>query len=73
MIDEGDSDLPRPLEYYEKVFAGAFDYLRENPAEVHTLQNQFVTFSENLLKYINTKSGDGENLTSFFDSDILDK
>lgn len=73
LLSEGDSDLPRPMSYYTAVFAGAFEFLRQNPSEIKTLQEAFVTFSERLLKFMNEKKGTGENLESFFDSDILDK
>ena len=27
----GDSSLPKPLEYYEKIFASAYDFINEQP------------------------------------------
>lgn len=73
LLSEGDSDLPRPMAYYTAVFAGAFEFLRKHPAEIKTLHEAFVTFSERLLKFMNEKKGAGDNLESFFDSDILDR
>lgn len=73
LLNDGDSALPRPMAYYTAVFAGAFDFLRQHPAEIKTLHEAFVTFSERLLRFMNKKKGKGENLESFFDSDILDR
>ena len=73
LLSEGDSDLPRPLSYYSTVFQGAFDFLEKHPGEIQTLQGEFVTFSERLLKFINETGDSAVNLTSFFDSDILDR
>ena len=72
LISEGGSDLPRPIEYYVKVFTEAFNFLEQKPDEIATLHNEFVTFSERLLNFINQKSGEAD-MASFFDSDILDK
>jgi hypothetical protein len=39
---------------------------------VNELHNQYVTFSENLLKFIKEKNNSEVPLTNFFYSDILD-
>lgn len=71
-LEDGKNELPHPLEYYQTVFNGAFEYIQENPSAVHELHNQYVTFSENLLKFIKEKNGGDVALTNFFYSDILD-
>ena len=55
-LEGGKNQLPQPLEYYEAVFNGAFDYIKENPSAVNELQTQYVTFSENLLNYMKSKN-----------------
>ena len=72
-LDGGKNQLPQPLEYYETVFKGAFDYIKENPSAVNELHNQYVTFSENLLKFIKEKNQSDVALNNFFYSDVLDK
>ena len=63
------------MEYYVQIFASAFDFIRENPAQVDVLQKEYVTFSENLLNYIGKKNVDSAekmDTTSFFFSGVLD-
>ena len=70
-LEGGQNDLPMPLDHYRDVFASAYDFIKENPKEVDTLRNEYVTFSENLLKYISSK-GDAINTKEFFYSNVLD-
>ena len=39
-------DLPRPLEYYTSVFETAFDFIKDDPTRIDTLNFEYVTFSE---------------------------
>lgn len=54
-LEGGQNSLPQPLEYYVRVFESSFEFIKENPSEVETLQNKYVTFSERLLAYIKKK------------------
>ena len=71
-----EQELPRPLEYYIQLFTVAFDFLDANrAAHVQLLHDEYVTFSEQLLSYFNSKD-DGKqfaNQSSFFYSDVLDQ
>ena len=68
-------ELPRPLNYYIQLFKVAFQFLEESTANVELLTNEYVTFSEQLLKYFATKDTKGEFAAAnkqFFYSPICD-
>lgn len=74
-MEDGQSELPQPFDYYVNVITQAYDFIKENPEQVEKLREEYVTFSENLLDYINKKDkqlGKGSN-DHFFYSDILEK
>ena len=77
MLENGKNELPQPFENYVNVFKSAYDFIQENPEQVQVLREEYVTFSENLLNFINKKKdkdGEGqENTANFFYSDILNK
>jgi len=76
-LEGGQNELPQPFENYVKVMSSAFEFIQENPDQVETLKKEYVTFSENLLNFINKKNenedGEGVSTANFFYSDILDK
>ena len=57
--------------------SSAFEFIQENPEQLDVLKNKYVTFSEDLINFINKKNkvkGDGSaDITNFFYSDILEK
>lgn len=56
------------------MFGQAFEFIQQNPDQLTILQNEYVTFSENLLKFIKDKGTTEQHYNdSFFVSDILDK
>ena len=77
LLEDGKNELPQPFENYVNVFKSAYDFIQENPEQVKVLREEYVTFSENLLNFINKKKdkdGEGqENTANFFYSDILNK
>lgn len=45
-------ELPRSLDYYIELFKTAFYFIRDDRAKnTAMLNNEYVTFSEHLLKY----------------------
>ena len=42
-----------PLEYYVTVFSSAYDFIAQDKTQIEVLRKEYVTFSENLLKFIN--------------------
>jgi len=77
LLEDGKNELPQPFENYVKVMNSAWEFIQENPDQVAILKNEYVTFSENLLNFINKKNEDeGDDkvdINNFFYSDILDK
>ena len=51
-LADGQNDLPQPLDYYVHIFSSAYDFIEQDPSQLELLKNEYVTFSENLLKYI---------------------
>lgn len=75
LMDDGQSDLPKPLDYYKNIFSCAFDFIEKNPKQIKVLHQEYVTFSENLLNYIgkmNATSKEKIDNSNFFFSDVLD-
>jgi hypothetical protein len=52
LCEDGQTELPRPLEFYTSILKSAFDFI-ESDFERNTkmLQSEFVTFAENLMKF----------------------
>ena len=73
LVEEGESSLPQPLDYYVSIFEKAFDFITNNPSQADVLRNEYVTFSENLLNFIDKSSNGAEMVSKFFLSDILEK
>lgn len=68
-------ELPRPLNYYIQLFKVAFEFLELSSANVELLNNEYVTFSEQLQKFFATKDSKGEFAAvnkEFFFSPICD-
>ena len=68
-------ELPRSLDYYIALFKTAFAFIKEDPTiRTDLLNNEYVTFSEQLLQYFTKVHGDksfAQN-SNFFFSDVLD-
>ena len=74
-MDDGQSDLPKPLDYYKNIFSCAYEFIEKNPKQVKVLHQEYVTFSENLLNFIgkmNATSKEKIDNSNFFFSDVLD-
>ncbi len=55
------------------IFSSAYDFIQSDPSQLAVLKNEYVTFSDNLLKYIASKNkGDQINSDAFFFSGVLD-
>jgi hypothetical protein len=69
-----ENDLPRPLQSYIDLFKCAFSFIDSDPdVNIELLHTEYVTFSEQLLKYFNhNKKGGFDNQHAFFYSDVLD-
>ena len=69
-------ELPRSLDYYIALFKAAFDFIKSDKLRNTKLLNEeYVTFSEQLLKYftaVNKDSTFAQN-SNFFFSPVLDK
>lgn len=69
-------ELPRSLDYYIALFKSAFAFIKSDPARnTRMLNEEYVTFSEHLLKYFTAVNKDqtfAQNANFFF-SPVLDK
>jgi hypothetical protein len=46
-----DLSLPKPLEFYISLMKSAVEYVRLSPQNLDTLNSEYVTFLEALIKY----------------------
>lgn len=46
------NETPKPIEYYTGILEGAFRFIQNNPTQRDTLNNEYITFQLNLLKYL---------------------
>ena len=68
-----ENELPRPLQFYTALFRCAFDFLDGNSHRINLLNNEYVTFSEQLLEYFNKehKGKEYAKNSNFFVSNVL--
>jgi hypothetical protein len=66
------NDTPKPIEYYEHIMKGAFEFIKKYPGELGNLNGNYITFQQNLLKWL----ADQDELEGFdsamFESQVLD-
>ena len=69
-------ELPRSLDYYIALFKAAFDFIKsDRERNTRLLNEEYVTFSEQLLKYFTSihKDSTFAQNSNFFFSPVLDK
>lgn len=69
-------ELPRSLDYYIALFKAAFDFIKsDRERNTRLLNEEYVTFSEHLLKYFTSihKDSTFSQNANFFFSPVLDK
>ncbi len=67
------NETPKPIEYYTGILEGAFRFIQNNPTQKDTLNNEYITFQQNLLKFLASEDKYEEYDKEMFNSRALDE
>ena len=67
------NETPKPIEYYTGILEGAFRFILNNPTQKEVLNNEYISFQQNLLKYLASEDQLEEYDNQMFNSRALDE
>jgi hypothetical protein len=67
------NETPKPIEYYTGILEGAFRFIQNNPTQKEVLNNEYISFQQNLLKYLASEDQLEEYDNQMFNSRALDE